>query len=311
MKSNFINNKRGMFFTIIAISLIILFLIFYAYQSSFENPRAINPRINTMNGFVFSIEQDLPRQLYIAGYRAIFIFEGKISNEGVYISDINSSFNELFFNGSLNGVNEDIMLGATYSDIKTSIEDMARSVNVNVVIEPKTIRMVQEDPWRIKIILDTVLFIEDSGKLASWNKTGEYYAYIPVDSFEDPLYTVSTSGLVIHKINRTAYNPLVNGNNVGNLSLHTQNGLYISSTLAPSFLDRLGGSSSPNINGIESLVYLPELSAQGITAEPKSCVDYIYFSTQNPAKYNIQGMPSWFYLDSEHLSLYNATSLAY
>lgn len=303
------SNKKGMFFTIMAIALIMLFLIFYAYQSTFENPRIINKRISTMNNFVFSMDKDISRQVYITGYRAIFVFEKRIADEGNYISDINSSFNELFFNGSLKGLEESTMIGATSDDMASSIQNLGREINLNVVFNPKSIRMVQEDPWKVKIIFNTDLYIEDAGHLASWNKSGEYYAYIPINSFEDPLYAVSTSGLIVHKINQTIYNPLVNGNNVANLSLHNKQGLYIASNLAPSFLDRLEGKSNPSEFGIESLVYLPELSAQGIIVEQKSCVDYIYFSNQNPSSNKIQGMPGWFSLDSAHLNLYNATSL--
>jgi hypothetical protein len=299
-----------MFFTIVAVVMIIPFLIFYAYHSSVDESGAINARINTMNNFVFSLEQDIPRQLYIAGYRTIFIFEKKISNEGSYISDLNSSFNELFFNRSLNGIDEEIMTGATYEDIKTSMEDMGKNINVNVFVQSNSIRMMQEDPWRIKIVFDAIISVEDSGGLASLNKSGKYYAYIPIESFEDPLYMISTSGLVARKINKTVYNPLVNGEDAANLSLHNQQGLYIASNLAPSFLDRLEGKSSANEFGIESLVYLPELSEQGILVQQKSCVDYIYFSDQNPSSHNIRGMPSWFYLDSGHLNLYNAALLA-
>ena len=74
--------------------------------------------------------------------------------------------------------------------------------------------------------------------------------------------------------------------------------------LARSEIAALEGDLSANENGIESLVYLPELSTQGISIKSKSVVDYIYFSTNNPPSQTVIGMPSWFRLDDEHLSVY-------
>ncbi len=67
----------------------------------------------------------------------------------------------------------------------------------------------------------------------------------------------------------------------------------------------------PNPAGIESLIYLPKLSGAGLEIKDKSCVDYIYFSINNPASHNIQGMTSlsWFKLDDAHLAIYNAVAI--
>ena len=66
----------------------------------------------------------------------------------------------------------------------------------------------------------------------------------------------------------------------------------------------LKGNKEPNENGIESLVYLPDLSTQGIAVKDKSVVDYIYFSNNYPASQTIAGMPAWFKIDNNHLSTY-------
>ena len=102
------------------------------------------------------------------------------------------------------------------------------------------------------------------------------------------------------------YYPFANGTDVTNLFKHAENSFYINSTTAPSFLNRLEGKFTPDPNGIESLVYLPNLPL----SKDKSCVDYIYFSSNDPTTGHIQGMPSWFKLDDDHIVSYNLTGLA-
>ena len=133
----------------------------------------------------------------------------------------------------------------------------------------------------------------------SWyNRPGNTInTYISVTNFEDPIYSISTNGLITNSINKTPYEvPIA----IGNLPDHVENSYYIAHSDAPSFLNRLEGNLSDDANGIESLVYLPRLPSPEI----KSCVDYIYFSTDNPATSGVSGMPSWFKLDTPHLSVY-------
>lgn len=306
-----IRNKKGMFFTILVISLLSLFLVVYTSYSVISERKTINKRIETMNNFVFSAEKDLSRQLYISGYRAIFLFEKQIVEKGVYVSDINSSFQEIFFNGTIKGETQEIMNGAKFSDIQNSINHSADKINVAVSFSKYNVSISQDNPWSVKISLTTDVFIEDKNNLAFWNKTETAEAYVPVEGFEDPIYTLNTNGKITRKINRTNFIVFVSGTDVSNLTSHIQNFYYINSTLAPSFLDRLQGKLDVNSQfGIESLVYLPELSTQGITIKSKSCVDYIYFSSSSPDSDNIQGMPSWFMLDDSHLDVYQVRGLA-
>ena len=302
-------NKKAVFFTLLAIAILSLFLISYSIYYTSENKKSINKRIETMNNFLFSLEKDLERQAYIAGFRSIFIFEKKITETGSPISDVNSSFQELFFNGTLYGIQEQLMQDVRFSDIQNSLSNRARKINVEISLTEPKVYIIQENPWQIKIKLETQLFAKDRGELAFWNKTEITSAFISIENFEDPLYMINTNGLVTNKINRTNYEPFVSGTNVENLTKHLENSYYINSILAPSFLDRLEGKTNANANGIESLVYLPKLSAQGISIQDKSSVDYIYFSTNNPSANKIQNMPSWFKIDDAHLDIYKAGGL--
>ncbi len=299
-------SKKGIFFTLTVLVLVSLFFITYTFYTEITKADSSRQRVETMNNFLLSIEQDLERQVYIAGFRTIFLLEDKIAETGTYISNPEAAFEESFFNGTLYGEPQPIMQGATFNDIVLAINDKARKMNVNVTMENPSLDFAQEDPWHVTATLTTSFNMRDANGLAAWNKTQIIKARISVENFEDPLYIISTNSIVTNQINKTVYQPFVEGTDVSNLTKHALGSYYVASPLAPSFLDRLQGLSQANPQGIESLVNLQELPSP---VQDKTAVDYIYFSTQNPTSFHIQGMPSWFRLDQSHLSLYNATNL--
>ncbi|MEN9626757.1 MAG: hypothetical protein RL557_1085 [archaeon] len=303
-------NKKAMVFTLLVIALLSLFLVSYLVYSAHQEQRTIHQRVKTLNNFVFSIEQDLSRQVYIAGFRVILIFEKRIAETGTYISTINETVAEVFYNGTLYGEQQELMQGIIFSDIINLLDDKGRDINAHVQILHPTIIIRQEDPWHVTFVLDGELVVQDLNGLVSWNKSFSMPAYVSVENFEDPLYTINTNSKVIHTINRTAFIPFVQGSDVSNLNSHVAGVYYINSSLAPSFLDRLQGKSNANSQGIESLVNVQELANQGIAVKTKSVVDYIYFSESNPSSHTVQGMPSWFRIDDAHLDIYGVSGLA-
>jgi hypothetical protein len=218
----------------------------------------------------------------------------------------------LFYNGSLNGNTEELMRGANFSAIQSFLSNQASKINAEVYLSASDLEVTQEDPWNVKYSLTVDMLVVDKANLSLWNRTSTFVSYISVENFEDPIYVVGTSNLVTNKINRTSYVSFVEGNDVSNLSAHLAGSFYVNSSLAPSFIQRLEGDFSASENGIESLVYLPELSAQGITIKNKCVVDYIYFSSQDPSPlYRVTGMQSWFKLDNAHRSVYGVQNISY
>jgi hypothetical protein len=299
-------NKKAMFFTVLTITILSVFVLGYSIYFINDERVSINKRVDTMNNFVSMVEDDLPRKLHISGFRSIFLFEKRIVESGSYIDDVNERFNELFFNGTLYGADEELMNGITFSEISESYNDAGNKINVNVSFSNPVVNVSQEDSWRIKVSIVMDVLIMDKSSLALWNRSYVGEDYVSIEGFEDPIYLLNSNGLIAHPINQTVYSVFVNGGNVSNLLSHTENGYYKNSTTSPSFLQRLEGdlSANENENGIESLVYLPDFSTQGISTNTKSVVDYIYFSLNNPEFSDVAGMPSWFKLDNAHLDDY-------
>lgn len=299
-------NKKSQMFSLIAIALIILFFAGYELYSYTLDRTAINRRIRTMDNFLFSLEKNLEREIYITGYRTVFLAEDRIAKTGQYIYNTDNFFSEAFFNGSVAGNSTEIMIGARYSDILQFTNEKASNINVEIDMNNPQIRVYQQDPWNIAVLFSFNLTMKDKGNLASWQRQESIKSLIGIEGFEDPIYIINTNGKLAYKINRTIYTTFAVGSDVSNLNSHVKNRYYAENPDAPSFLNRLEGNLAADVNGIESLADLEEFAKQNIIVQDKSCVDHVYFSSSNPQSYTIQGMPSWFKLDDAHLIKYTS-----
>ncbi len=299
--------KKAQMFTIISLLLIGLMFLSFEIFSQINAKNSINTRISTMNSFLHSIEENLERQMFIVGFRIIFLAEDKITKDRVYISDIDGFFQEGFFNGSVAGTPNDILTGVTYDDLIDSIKNKGDKINVDITIDNSTISVSQDDPWNVKFTLEADFLMKDKGNLAQWQKRLVVSAFIPITDFEDPVYSKNSNFRVSRKIQKTIYDgSFVSGGNYANLSSHFNNGFYANNTDAPNFLMRLEGDLSSDVNGVETFVDTLELSSQGLNIDDtKSVVDHIYFdSSDSTIGSVVSGMPSYFKIDSGHKSRY-------
>ncbi len=294
-------NKRGQLFTILAILLIGLMFLSFEIFSYIHERGAVKTRVSTMDSFLHSIEKNLERQMYISGYRIIFLAENETFVTASYI-DVDAFFNEAFFNGTVNNEVTDILLGATQDDILDSLNEKARKINVNITMQNISIDVSQTDPWHVKFTLSSYFIMKDRENLARWERQQNISGFIPIENFEDPLYIWGSGVLGISQI----ITPTIYEGNytISNLNDHLDQGYYAANPDAPSFLGRLRGDLSPDENGIESFVNKDKFLAQGLPNYEKSSVDYIYFSSDNPSYESVAGMPPWFRIDVDHKPKY-------
>ena len=289
-------NNKGIFFKTLAILILTLFVISFSLYSDVQERTSVQKRVQTMNSFLKSIEDDIPRQLYISGFRTIFRMEKRIIETGNYIlpADFDRLFKENFFNGTMEGVeNLDLMSGATFPDLQQKTQEKADKVNVYINITSPNLTITQSDPWNLRIELTTDLVLVDKNQLASWNKTETYVGFVPINGFEDPLYLIGTNGKYANKFNQSS--TLLEFVDVeGNYSKYWNN------TDAPSFIGRLTGDLAPSIYGVESLVNLESLSDAGVNVLDKTIVDHYYFSNQNPPISCTVDDISWAKIDGDH-----------
>ena len=117
------SNKRGIIFTASVIAIISLFALSYTFFNQVSERVTIQKRIESMNSFLFSVEEDIERRLFIFGFRYIFIAENEISLSGSPISNLNNSFQEAFYNGTFQSASQDILVGTTFSELQEKIND--------------------------------------------------------------------------------------------------------------------------------------------------------------------------------------------
>ena len=301
-----ISNKRGVFFVAMALVILSLFVLLYTFSSEIIERKAIQQRIQTMNEFSLSMVNDLEKNVYVGGYRTIFLIEDKIVTTGNYASNINSVFQEAFLESKFDGQENPILLDSSFQSIINSISAEARKMNLELQVYSRNMSVLQDDPYNVKIIWNIDYNLSDLSDLASINANANITSYIPISEFDDPIYLIETGGKISNKFNLTPYNPVYTPSDISNFSNHVANSYYLSSTNAPSFLNRLSGNFSASEYGIESFVNLGELSIQGVSINEKSTLDYVYFSNSNPSPLcTVSGMPVWFRIDSSNAIRYN------
>lgn len=298
--------NRGMIFTLTTIVILTLFIASYSVYTR-QSASVIDQRVETLDSFLVGIEQDLERQLYIAGFRGLFSAQDYIIRTGTYISA--NTLQELLLNGTINAQDQPLMIGTTLPELNNALKEKASRINAEMNLSNMTLLITQESPWFVTFTLTTQLILKDTGETAQWKKTLVIKSNVPIHSFEDPLYTLNTNGLVTNTFRQTPITIFVSGSNVSSLAYHATNSYYHANPSAPSFLNRLQGNLTANTQGIESMVNLQELSQQGISTQQKTVIDYLYFSASQPQPHTIAGMPTWFRIDSSHASFYGAGSL--
>lgn len=268
-----------------------------------------------MNDFIGSVEEDIPRSMLISGYRALISMQKHLADNGTFV-DVSEVFEELFLNGTIDGVNQSLMANASINEWAVRINDEAAYLNINVNLTPRNVYLYHKDPWSITIQFNTTLHITDFNSLASWYFNETYEKEISILTFEDPLYTIKSSDKVTNTILRANDTDFVDDatNDTTVLYNHLNNSYYIASTDGPSFLMRFEGNLSNSNYGIESLVNREDFSKQSIPTYDKSVVDWQYFNdsydeSSDYCNYDDDGMPSWFRIGPGKVNDYELTGL--
>ena len=306
-------SKKSMFFTITAIALISLIIFSFTIYTSYklrDKMMVTETRIYSMNSFIDDVEKDIERGLYISGFRSLMSMEQYITDNGIFLYNVNSCFKEAFLNGTINDSQMSLMNKSTFINWTQRIKEQAIKLDIIVEFDVHDVTIYQKNPWAANIGINVTLNVEDVKKTASWKRPLYITTNISIQEFEDPLYVINSYGRVTNTIIKTNITDFIGPNNeTTNLKIHVNNSYYIESNTAPSFLMRLEGNLSNSVYGIESLVNLEEFQAQEVPIKSRSVVDYIYFGDQTTENYNIQDMPSWFKLDEEHLETYECEDL--
>ena len=305
--------RKGMFFTISALILLgVLFvsLIFQNRYSFSDRDRVVSLKTLAMQNFASGLEQDAKKGLFIAGFRAVLGAEEVIFKTDDFINDSKAALLEAVMNGTVDGMALSAMNQSTLPEwlARMNVETAKLGIVLNFSID--TLAVEQSSPWSVDFLMAYSFNVTDTASTAAFYKKVNTTASVSIVGFDDPLYTIFTDNRIIRAINATPYEGnYASGTDTSNLISHIDSWYYTNSS-GPSFLMRLEGNLSDSSVGIESIVRLPDLEAQGMTVYERSGIDYIYFGNTTPTIYAINSTyENWFRLDAAHLNKYQVDGL--
>lgn len=304
-------NSKGVFFTFLAFMLSIIIILSFTVEKEYrlkDKMSVVEIRINTLNNFFIDVEKDLTRGLYISGFRSFLAMEEYISNNGVYLDDVNVRFREAILNGTVNIIPITILQNQTFKDWTKKINDKAMKIDIKSNISIVNLTLYHIDQWNLGVLAYVNITIVDNRKTASFSKISNISTTISIIGFEDPFYTINSFGRVFNVILKT---DVLDFNDINQLKRHLNYSFYKESITSPDFLMRMNGNYSNSTFGIESLVNVNDFTLQGLIPNIKSNVDYLYLGNQSPiiclVNQTIEDPAfSWFRLDDGHLGNYSA-----
>ncbi|HLC49825.1 MAG TPA: hypothetical protein VJI97_00170 [Candidatus Nanoarchaeia archaeon] len=285
-------NKKGIFFTFIAITMMIVFIILFTQQpdlSLTRNSNGVLVRISSIDDYIDDLEKSyLKTALQTSSYKAIFSLI-EYEKGGAYLADFNESFFEVASNGTIedpygSGIHvlidtitgKKIMENSTMENWTKSISDTASSTfNINTTIKINNITALQSNPWEIDITLDANITV--ASNVAKWKKRSMIQTSIPIEGLSDPYFLVNTNGAYDNKIKKSSV--IFNQWNISKAREHLRNGTYVhwQNSQAPSFIMRFTNSINPSeCCGIESLVNPNKLA---IPDNIESYTDYLFWTS--------------------------------
>jgi hypothetical protein len=294
--------KRGVVFTFIAAVFIAVLVLLYTFQQpqqGREKAFALETRTLTMNDILLDVSEDAERMLAVTTFRALIAMENDITIKGKFLDNVTTTFDELFFNGSINGTPQAVMANNTFPVWRDRMLAQASKIDVDLSLGASQVSIAHSSPWDVTGQFDLAISVLDDVTNASWNAVEQISGSVHIEQFEDPVYRLNTAGMVSNSVFRTNITDFVQGNDTTNLMVHTNNSYYRAWDAAPTYLDRFEGRLNVSSQyGIESLVNLQKLSDSGISIQSKSIVDHIYFSSDNPARCTASYVPAWWRLDN-------------
>ena len=308
-------NKKGFFFTTIAIALSIVLILSFNVYTGYrltDKMEAIELRVDTMNNFIKDLENDLENAIFTVGFRSLLSLEDYMMANDNFINNLgtnlNNAFDEVFRQGTINSEVMSLMENNTFDYWTNKMAEQANKTNILLNFTVNGVTITQTEPWMVNIEVDLRINATDKKNTASWIIDKDFTKKINITGFVDPLYLVNNDGKVNNTIRKTTITNFGAG-----LSTHINNGYYIEHSDAPSYLMRFENNLASSPYGIESLVDPQKLRDAGLPTSSRSAVDFIFYGAVVTSNCRIQQITDPdFYLDyspTNHRDFYQATCI--
>jgi hypothetical protein len=287
-------NRRGIFFTVIAL-LVIAFLITYQ-QLSFPAPTAggtdtaARSRVITMNDYAGAFETYALQSLSTSGYLALQNLSAQIRVQGAYLNDVNASIRYCLSNRTkdTNCMNASQTMNASLAQL-IALAQTNLSITTQYVIHDVWIS--EEQPLQVVFWMNISYNISDP--FARWNVQERILSTpVSVEGIEDPAFAYNNaSGLV--RTRTFSGTPFIRTQfDNASFTAFYLNQSYISNPgtnipgsyqSAPSVLQRytgrlLNGSSCCGIESVLRVQYITSATVNDPRIVNWSFIDYEFFS---------------------------------
>ncbi|MBS3119331.1 hypothetical protein J4475_00750 [Candidatus Woesearchaeota archaeon] len=309
--------RKGIFFVAASLLLVTLIAVLLAFRSSpvaDTGSFVVQNRVLSINNFIQTVDNDIQRGVFIAGFRGVVSLTQYVTSTGLYLNSTQEQFREVFLDGTLFGDPQPLMQDSSFSDWASRISSEADKIGISAEFQVQDVQIYPVNPWLVEVNISVLAEYRDATNLAAWRQVKRSTALVNITGFEDVSFSVGSFGRLARVVNQTPYEGnYVQGTDTSNLRQHILYGLYAASNSSPSFLMRLGGNFSGSPYGIESFVYIPDFQAQEIPTYElvRSSIDYLYFSNVTGLQLNKinNTFESWLRIDDAHLQKYQVQSL--
>jgi len=301
---------KGIFYSLIT-ALFVIPLLFLAtvyihdVQSAAEGytAKAVGDK---MASLAKSVDNDVPRATKIIARRAVEANIQHIEVSGTPLDDAQQRIVEAMLNGTVYGnvtSLDNFTLTGWAAELSRKGEAFGFATQVNV----SDIAVAPYDSYHITVRVAVSVNMTDTSRQASLYRLYNNSYAISIIGTVDPLYLLNTNGI----FKRTIEPPPVTIVDVVTLDMAVAGGYYMPAPSGPSLLDRMEGrlAATTATNGLETLVSLPDLQANGLPVKPdQNSADYLYFDTvvQSGTPVN-QSSYAWLRLNAEQASRYGVT----
>ena len=303
---------KGIFYSAITILFVApILVVAFVYVNSLDTYSKIDTSKTVgdkVASYSKSVNSDLPRAMKIISRRSIDTNLNYIDLTGVPLDNAEARISETIHNGTVFG-NSTVVNNFTITNWANSITAKGSSYGFATNVSVIGVNITPLDSYHV--LVHTVVSVNVTDVTSSTNLYRIYSVGIPIsiEGLLDPLYTLNTNGL----LKRVIQSPNITVYGVANFDNAVFYEYYMPSIAGPSFLDRMEGrlSSKYAVQGIglESVVYLPELQAAGLTIKSgQNTFDYLYFSNLSQSGQSVNGTAyAWVQANSGQAATYGLT----
>ena len=308
---------KGIFYSIMALFLIlpaVMLTLVYMDTVNIQNDVSTTQiKGRQLASYTDSISLDSQRVLRLTVKRAIYSVIQIMDDKCKFLENAKKALTALSLNGTYNNTNSSFMANSSIKDWRNTMQIKGEEIGYRSNITIHDLNISQYDSFNLQAVLNLSVDLESKSGDTRVDKNTIKKAYISLEGVTEPLFTIKTGCLAIERSINITHPP----NGTDETDNVMKKGLFIPNPDAPSFFDRIEGSTSRNYTGVtgnigmESIVDVGYLDSLGIDVsgyEQITHIDYEYFSF-NPALGHAVNNSNYGYfrLDTEHANKYNIT----